>query len=229
MKQSTQRRRVRRMTLAVGALIVGAAINVLVAWASTPFIDPWAGETVSPAMAPGWYVDCGRGAEGPALADPSAAPMAADIARVEREFWSISAHYTRSASHSSFARFSVRPTSDNLDVDVTFAVGFPMLSMRGVIPPASESIPLLQAGLDAGQLSSGARTLLSGTAGLLPIEPLMPGFIVNSLGYAVIVCITARLFISQRRRLRLRRGRCPQCGYELESLGLCPECGAPAL
>ena len=50
----------------------------------------------------------------------------------------------------------------------------------------------------------------------LPLDPLLPGFAINTLFYAVVVGAILALplsFFPIRRRVRARRGRCPKCGY----------------
>jgi len=61
----------------------------------------------------------------------------------------------------------------------------------------------------------------------IPLRPILPGFIINTLFYAAIWF--AILFAPGmiRRALRRRRGRCVKCGYDLrgEINNGCPECG----
>lgn len=61
----------------------------------------------------------------------------------------------------------------------------------------------------------------------LPLMPVWPGFVVNSLFYAAVA--GAILFApgAVRRARRRRRGRCLACGYDVRGLDTCPECGAP--
>ena len=61
----------------------------------------------------------------------------------------------------------------------------------------------------------------------LPIEPLWPGFAVNTFFYAAIVCLLTLGPFTARRIIRRKRGQCIKCGYDLRgdfSAG-CPECG----
>ena len=65
---------------------------------------------------------------------------------------------------------------------------------------------------------------------LLPLHPIPLGFTLDTLFYAALL---AALFLAPprlRRFLRLRRGLCPACGYDLagNTTGICPECGAAA-
>lgn len=61
------------------------------------------------------------------------------------------------------------------------------------------------------------------------LTPLAAGFAVNTLLYAVVVGAMTALplsLLSLRRWARVRRGRCGRCGYDLAGApGVCPECG----
>jgi hypothetical protein len=61
----------------------------------------------------------------------------------------------------------------------------------------------------------------------LPLRPIWPGFAIDTLFYAAIWGGLFFGFASAKRGMRRRRGRCPQCGYDLRgnlSAG-CSECG----
>lgn len=60
----------------------------------------------------------------------------------------------------------------------------------------------------------------------LPMQPVWTGFALNTLLFGAIIALTM-LSVPIRRELRLRRGHCPRCAYDLASnlnVG-CPECG----
>ncbi|MBX3357862.1 MAG: hypothetical protein KF745_05490 [Phycisphaeraceae bacterium] len=63
-------------------------------------------------------------------------------------------------------------------------------------------------------------------ARLLPVRPLWPGFALNSAIYAAaafaLLTAAARLNTALRRR---RAGHCATCGYAVNELPQCPECG----
>jgi hypothetical protein len=61
----------------------------------------------------------------------------------------------------------------------------------------------------------------------LPIKPLLPGFAVDWLFFGAIVWTLTWATAFVRRRRRLRKGLCRQCGYPLEGAA-CPECGTVA-
>ncbi len=70
---------------------------------------------------------------------------------------------------------------------------------------------------------------------ILALKPLWPGFAINTVLYAAILWVLFAAPFALRRRLRIKRGLCPACGYDLRGRGrapgnstdLCPECGKP--
>ena len=65
---------------------------------------------------------------------------------------------------------------------------------------------------------------------VLPLAIWFPGFAINTLFYGTILWLLILGPFVLRRFVRLRRGRCPACGYDLRvSTGACPECGSPIL
>ncbi|MEQ9097115.1 MAG: hypothetical protein RIE32_12725 [Phycisphaerales bacterium] len=65
----------------------------------------------------------------------------------------------------------------------------------------------------------------------LAVLPIWPGFLLNTLLYALLLFVPARIPRAVRRALRRRRGRCIRCGYDRSGLdpdAACPECGTQA-
>jgi len=59
----------------------------------------------------------------------------------------------------------------------------------------------------------------------LPFVPVWPGFAINTIIYATILCV---LFFAPgvlRRTIRRKRGLCPACAYPIGSNPVCTECG----
>jgi len=65
-------------------------------------------------------------------------------------------------------------------------------------------------------------------AARLPVMPIWPGFVANTLLYGAIAGAVLFGPGAARRMLRRRRGHCLKCGYELAGLAMCPECGSDA-
>ncbi len=62
---------------------------------------------------------------------------------------------------------------------------------------------------------------------VLPLRPIFPGFLINTLFYGVILWLLWSAPFATRRLIRKRRGQCVRCGYDLTGAGhvVCPECG----
>lgn len=60
----------------------------------------------------------------------------------------------------------------------------------------------------------------------LPTQILWPGFAVNTVFYATILWLMLAAPFALRRRLRARRGQCQACGYPIGVSPVCTECGA---
>jgi len=67
----------------------------------------------------------------------------------------------------------------------------------------------------------------SGEDYLIPIEPLWPGLVFNSLLYAGVASVVVWTPGWYRRRRRVRRSLCPACAYPMGTSAVCTECGAP--
>lgn len=61
----------------------------------------------------------------------------------------------------------------------------------------------------------------------LPLRPKWPWFLINTLFYALVLWLLIPGPFVLRRHIRIKRGRCPKCGYDLrgELEAGCPECG----
>lgn len=93
----------------------------------------------------------------------------------------------------------------------TYGLGRPMVALTGV-----------------NEGSPGARGWLRIGDHRLPVRPYIPGFLVDTLVYALPCWILLAAPGFARGWLRRRRNRCVACGYDLRGLGdvaACPECG----
>jgi hypothetical protein len=60
----------------------------------------------------------------------------------------------------------------------------------------------------------------------IPVLPLWPGFITNTLFYALLLWLLFATPFAARRMLRRRRGLCEKCAYPIGVSPVCTECGA---
>ena len=62
----------------------------------------------------------------------------------------------------------------------------------------------------------------------LPLDPVMPGFIVNTIVYTGATWLILFTTRTARRRYRTCRGMCTNCKYPITGHTICPECGHSA-
>lgn len=79
----------------------------------------------------------------------------------------------------------------------------------------------------SGKLEDELNSWFAAAPTLLPIIPLWPGFVANTLLYAGGAYGLLRLPRRFRAWTRRRRGLCPRCAYPIGTSPTCTECGAP--
>jgi hypothetical protein len=103
-----------------------------------------------------------------------------------------------------------------------YACGWPLPCLYNVggvrfPPPRSDG-----SSISAGAIRVGRRYALGG---YIPYFVLWKGLTVNTVVYASVVLAIWHAKIACVRAIRVRRGRCRYCGYELGPIIICPECG----
>ncbi len=75
--------------------------------------------------------------------------------------------------------------------------------------------------------SMGPWSAVDGYPRVLPLRPIFPCFITNTIFYAALLWLLFAAPFATRRLIRKRRGRCVRCGYDLTGTehDVCPECG----
>lgn len=115
------------------------------------------------------------------------------------------------------------------------ATGWPMPAMASTQVPGRRMTPVqLIEGIDLGPPPPSIFGSALNVRRMLPTRPLWPGFAVNSLINAALWWIMLTMFVWLFRfvrrwpaRRREKRGRCPNCGYDLRGRldAGCSECG----
>jgi len=62
-----------------------------------------------------------------------------------------------------------------------------------------------------------------------PLNPIFPGFAINTLFYAGVLWVLCCGPFALRRMIRRRRGQCPACAYPIGQSPVCTECGAAVM
>lgn len=135
-----------------------------------------------------------------------------------------------------FAEFA--PPQPDWTVISTIRVGFPALALG--CDTLVEDFALQPDGTLKTDARAGFLSRVDGAAGnprpivwpharstLVPYRPIWIGFVINSIFYTLLVLIAFWVHRQIRHARRMRRGRCPWCGYELhhDFRDGCPECG----
>ncbi len=208
------------------ALMGGSIVNVAVAWTLALVRNlgqitnsiRWGYSTNASER---WYVgvvDCPPGTRF-IIGLTHALDAGGGILREELPTWSA----TRDAPQSS-------PSLDSKSAIYEIAHGWPFVSLRCTLTRSTgESRVTGSLDLSWGiALGQPKRTSDPPTQELrvLPLLPIWPGFVANSLVYGALLWL---LFVSRlglRWLVRVSRGRCANCGYRLGKSVICPECGA---
>ena len=237
----------RRLLTILIFLLAGAVVNTAVAWACAAYVDltkaSYAKEGrhlqwhVAERRAPGasrvlvlhWAanVNWGGGDPDSIWALDGLSEFGAGIGFLRRVFPSRLRSLPSWVSISKSTRR--QPAIVALELDD--ARGWPMLALCCRISPQRpmwRSVENVHGGL---ALSPRKRVHAWLGFRVLPLHPIWSGFAVNTLLYAAVLWLLVRAPVAVRRRVRLKRGFCPACGYDLHHGGndACPECGRAVL
>jgi hypothetical protein len=111
------------------------------------------------------------------------------------------------------------------DVAVRQRAGWPLHCLT-----AEASRPHAKGGPPTTWRSHGGIALGDGPARppvLIPLKPMWPGLLFNSLLYGAILGLAAQAIRESIRYTRWRGRRCIACGYPAGTASACSECGAP--
>ncbi len=213
----------RRLTQFVLFLLLGAIVNVAVAWTcvvTVPIALRPAETTIRQVSADYQQVQCIQRAFGRTRES-----------WVERYTWPVLIDYERAFALGGGAASWER-------------TGWPMralfcsISANAMIYRTDGGEEVFAAGsdgqVDAGIELSPEQFSLSidsvATWRALPLRPIWPGFAINTIFYATVLSLLWSSPFVVRRLIRRKRGHCIKCGYDLRGTsgggGVCPECGA---
>ena len=228
---------VRRIVVrAIVLLLLGAIINVAVAWVYVycpPILHAFPnyaeGFTRDGDLFSDWSVDVGGG-RGRTLVISRWLTGSSTFASQEPT------HRAEDVlpSWAACAEPDRRYPASSLVSRVVDARGWPALSMMScyesidastkAAPPASPDVVL------SGFLLPSERTKAYTELGelrVIPVKPIWPGFAINTIFYAAILWLPVVGLGALRRRRRIKRGLCPECAYPVGDSAVCTECGTP--
>ncbi len=228
----------RRLTKLVVFLLLGAIVNVAVAWACALLVDFREAEAVV-GGAKGrrgdwviWHHDTGSALRVRAL------PVSGN--NIE-EYEQYPLHPSLLPTWGPLAAQVRQQTRDEPFVRVADAYGWPRHSMWCAFAWNTEQWPnvITDPRLSTLVITSPMGGFYELTLRALPLRPIWPGFAVNTLLYTAILWLVICGPYTVRRMIRRRRGLCINCGYDLRGAsrgasgggggGVCPECGASGL
>ncbi len=217
-------------------LLLGAVVNVGVAWSSALWVDSMATPRHERGITgpdhPRWRVF--RTTSQSAMHIQSYATrkpyprgqLPADATPEEIDTW-LRGEAVRVPSDLVTAPYWSRTSDPPIETDYEAgglweeARGWPMRSLMWVWPRAEFDTPIRA--LNLGDMQGPV-----GIPRALPLQPIWPGFAVNTLTYAAVLWLLYLASVVSLCFARRARGCCPRCGYDLGHAEheACPECGA---
>lgn len=226
----------RHLLIIAICLLLGAVVNVAVAWGCAAFSDRPEGLGVPES----WQVDSWH-CDSPTREGSTWHVSTAELPGAYRvTAWSVPPRRPGDwlVTHPRRATRLVSDPADELpdwvQSVVSNEIGGPERS-NGLIVIDARGLPLRAlyfVGYAPEQVISGGLPVpgwrgesLFRSASALPYRLVWPGFAVNTLFYAAILWLLIASCLALRRFLRLRRGLCPKCAYPMGESAVCTECG----
>ncbi len=209
----------RLLTVAI-FLLLGAVVNVAVAWGCAIFVNPYQGSSVEIVASSGNFTFqfLRRRSRG------TVSYECTYVTYVVPDYDRTSVPTVRAVLPQWVGRHKLYPYASN----VLEARGWPRHSLSSA-QYRFRSFPVdtrwgLQTTLRS--FSVGGRSV----ACILPLRPIWPDFAINTLFYAAILWLVIPGPFALRRFARRRRGLCVACGYDLRHAdhNACPDCGVAA-
>ena len=216
----------RWVTKLVVFLLLGAVVNVAVAWAITA-LTTWPGLPQQPVLL--MQIEWPRPV-------PQNWPLRADLTQGQVFGWRLHQYLAGVVEETPDG---ILLTYEQFVINVG-SIGWPCLALQWElwldhVPPRGREVGgsprdhgqpadtwwLSGVGLPFEKFGFGLRSWKR-----LPVRPIWPGFAVNTVFYAALLWLLTLGPFTARRIIRHRRGLCIQCGYDLRgSPDTCPECG----
>lgn len=211
-------------------LLLGAIVNLAVAWTCAFFYNPGAIRVSIPATTQTtpearavWdkvFGQCVYADRFDDARDVTGALPSSTYGSVIFQLHEL--HQTGIGVHHIYLSDMIRPRPPSLTIT---RAGWPMLAFEAWsiagqplrIQPGDHNAIVLRMPLKGGP---GSRRIE------LPYRPIMRGFLINTIVYGSVFWIFARM-VALRSHLRRKRGLCVNCGYDLRGTQhqRCPECG----
>lgn len=228
--QQHGRRWKRTVVVALLLLVGGAIVNIAVAWwiaLGGSYDNPSEKATIAATVAErAWHVEVRTYSSNRRVTawlrlphDASVEQVIAVSADEDKNRRSI-----RRLPSSSFAQQCFE-TDDDLVQVIVLQQGWPCRAMFCALsaPWRDYGHEAVLSGYYTGKYHDNA---LGWPPRLLPLRPLWPGFIINTLFYGAILWPLFAIPFAARRALRRRRGLCTKCAYPIGTSAVCTECGA---
>jgi hypothetical protein len=237
----------RRIFKLVLFLLLGAIINVAVAWGCVHFFDEsYDGLQIGfPSSADTWLTSSGWApsnftTETPEMVANTAAPKhwTTDPQKTDVQVkpggwldqWSelFPGHeYRRFDWTASNQQYAFPPIGGQ------FRAGWPCWALYGDACAAPAGPDAFRSAMKTRKLSYAFRYALPPKQTKYPPEirrsfpllPIWPGFAINTIFYAAILWLLFAFPFMIRRRRRIKRGLCPACAYPVGDSAVCTECG----
>jgi len=186
----------RRARIIMIILLLGAVVNVAVAW-------------------------------GCAVMAPQPRASADALAQIyNNEFWGYPERWPNEFDTKTlgFTRTEMKLGRDSRSSDGAWLssyrveAGFPMVVLSGTLHGRYHAQRILEGPHES--------MLAVSEAVVLPLHPVFPGFLINTLFYALLLWLLFCAPFALRRVLRRRRGLCGMCAYPVGASPVCTECGA---
>ena len=225
----------RRLFKLVVFLILGAIVNVAVAWGILA-ATVWLNSTEEPEQEVGFWPPDNPEWEIEMLRYKGHASFVCNnFSRVHSEFffrpireWLPRWAFCRTESPTTVHGLPIYMGNGGL---VEQAAGWPLLALQSpyrwtFIPSDgwTTQVELLGPGI---VVSTDRKHKIIGLPFVLPLRPIWPGFAINTMFYVALLWLLTLGPFTARRMIRRKRGRCIKCGYDLRGTEheVCPECG----